>query len=172
MTAANAANKGPVLNPKNRIVHLNNLGTSQMRTTTLETIAGRTNEETLGVVRATALWSKRVMKYNHGGLRGLQYTTMDDLANGLNEAKEAAEAKTIAQALAMGADAIVGLRLEIFEMSEGLFTAVATGTAVRTAALPMAMPAFAPAAANDDDDEAFMPLMARQPLRVVSHLMH
>jgi uncharacterized protein YbjQ (UPF0145 family) len=142
-----------------------------MKITTLETIAGRTNEETLGVVRGSALWSRRIMKYNHGGLRGLQYTTMDDMAEGLDGAKEAAEAKAKAQAKALGADAIVGLRLEVFEMSEGLFTAVATGTAVRTEALPAAMPAFN-SAANDDDEDHVMPYMVQPAMRLVSNLMH
>jgi uncharacterized protein YbjQ (UPF0145 family) len=141
-----------------------------MKLTTMETVAGRTNEETLGVVRGSALWSRRVMKYNRGGLRGLQYTTMSDMSDGLNKAKEEAEAKAKAQAQELGADSIIGLRLEIFEMSEGLFTAVATGTAVRTAALPAAMPVFN-AAANDDDVDV-MPYIVRQTPRVVSSLMH
>jgi uncharacterized protein YbjQ (UPF0145 family) len=141
-----------------------------MKITTMETIAGRTNEETLGVVRGSTLWSKRIMKFNHGGLRGIQYTTMNDMADGLNTAKEEAEAKAKAQAKEMGADAIIGLRLEIFEMSEGLFTAVATGTAVRTAALPAAIPAFN-SPANDDETDV-LPYIVKQPLRVVSNLMH
>jgi uncharacterized protein YbjQ (UPF0145 family) len=141
-----------------------------MKLTTMETVAGRINEETLGVVRGSSLWSKRITKYNHGGLRGLQYSSMDDMAEGLNTAKEQAEKKAMAQARELGADSIIGLRLEVFEMSEGLFTAVATGTAVRTAALPAAMPAFN-AAANDDDMD-FMPYMAKPVLRAVSNMMH
>lgn len=141
-----------------------------MKMTTMETVAGRTNEETLGVVRGSALWARRMMKFNHGGLRGMQYTTMRDMADGLNNAKEEAEAKAKAQAAAMGADSIVGLKLEVFEMSEGLFTAVATGTAVRTEALPAAIPAFKQAA-NDDDVE-FMPHVVKSATRIVSSLMH
>ena len=141
-----------------------------MKITTMETIAGRSTEDTLGVVRGSALWSKRITKYNYGGLRGLQYSSMDDMADGLNNAKEEAEKKTKAQAKLLGADAIIGMRLEVFEMSEGLFTAVATGTAVRTQALPAAMPAFEQAA-NDDAFSA-IPYMARPALRVVSAYMH
>jgi uncharacterized protein YbjQ (UPF0145 family) len=141
-----------------------------MRVTTLETVAGRVNEETLGVVRGSALWSKRITKYCNGGLRGLQYTTMEDLALALNNVKDEAEAKAKEQAKALGADAIVGLRLEVFEMTEGMFTAVATGTAVRTSALPVAMPAFQQPA--NDDDYNSMAYVQKPALRMVSSLMH
>jgi uncharacterized protein YbjQ (UPF0145 family) len=141
-----------------------------MRVTTMETVAGRVNEETLGVVRGSALWSKRITKYSQGGLRGLQYTTMEDLAIALNDVKDQAEAQAKKQATDMGADAIVGLRLEVFEMSEGMFTAVATGTAVRTVALPAAVPAFS-VAANDDDYSA-MSYVQKPALRMVSNVMH
>ena len=141
-----------------------------MRVTTMETIAGRLNEETVGVVRGSALWSKRITKYNNGGLRGLQYTTMIELAEGLNSAKEEAEQKAQAQAKALGADSIVGLRLEVFEMTEGLFTAVATGTAVRTSELPKLMPSFAQPA-NDDMFEA-IPYVQKRSMQLVSKSMH
>ena len=142
-----------------------------MKITTMETIAGRSTEDTLGVVRGSALWSKRITKYSYGGQRGLQYSTMDDMADGLNNAKEEAEKKALAQAKFMGADAIIGMCLQVFEMSDGLFTAVATGTAVRTEALPAAMPAFEHAA-NDDDVFSAIPYMPKPALRVVSSYMH
>jgi uncharacterized protein YbjQ (UPF0145 family) len=136
----------------------------------METVAGRVNEETLGVVRGSALWSKRITKYSQGGLRGLQYTTMEDLALALNDVKDQAEKSAKDQATKLGADAIVGLRLEVFEMSEGMFTAVATGTAVRTSALPVAMPAFNQPA--NDDDFAQASFVQRPALRMVSNVMH
>ncbi len=141
-----------------------------MKITTMETIAGRSTEETLGVVRGSALWSKRITKYNYQGQRGLQYSSMDDMADGLNNAREEAEKKAKAQAKFLGADAIIGMRLEVFEMSEGLFTAVATGTAVRTEALPAAIPAFEQAA-NDDEFSA-IPFIPKSALRVVGSYLH
>jgi len=141
-----------------------------MKITTMETIAGRSTEETLGVVRGSALWSKRITKYNYVGLRGLQYSSMEDMAEGLNFAKDEAEKKAMAQAKFLGADAIIGMRLEVFEMSEGLFTAVATGTAVRTEALPAAMPAFEQGA-NDDEFSA-IPFIPKPALRVVGGYLH
>jgi uncharacterized protein YbjQ (UPF0145 family) len=142
-----------------------------MRVTTMETIAGRVNEDTLGVVRGSALWSKRITKYNYGGLRGLQYTTMEEMAIALNDVKDQAEASAKLQATKMGADSIVGMRLEVFEMSEGMFTAVATGTAVRTSALPAVMPAFQ-APANDYDMAESVAYLPKPALRVVSSSMH
>jgi uncharacterized protein YbjQ (UPF0145 family) len=141
-----------------------------MKITTMETVAGRMTEDTLGVVRGSSLWARRITKYTNGGLRGLLYASMDDMSEGLTKAKEEAEAKAVAQAKELGADAIIGLRLEVLEMSNGLFTAVATGTAVRTSALPAAIPALN-VAVNDDETEV-MPYMAKPEMRIVSSLMH
>lgn len=144
-----------------------------MKTTTTETLAGRLVEDALGVVRGQVLWARRVMKYNTSGLRGLNYTTMDEMSDGLQKAREDAEAKAKAQAKAMGGDAIINLKLEITELSDGLFQAVATGTAVRTCALPQAMPILA-TADNDDEEDVFstIPLMEKPALRLISNYLH
>lgn len=142
-----------------------------MKITTTETVAGRIVEDTLGVVRGSVLWSRRITKFNHGGLRGLTYTTMDEMAEGLQDARVGAEAKAISQAKAMGADAIICMKLEIVELSQGTFQAVAIGTAVKTSQLPSAMPGMGFA---DNDDQLAMPMLAQQKpaLRIVSNLMH
>jgi uncharacterized protein YbjQ (UPF0145 family) len=124
-----------------------------MRVTTLETIAGRVVEDTLGVVRGTVMWSRGLKKFSRGGIRAVEYMTTEDVAQGLNKAREDAEATLIRQATAMGADAIVGMRFEIVEMGAGMFSASAMGTAVRTGAIAaptpaQAMPVVGPAA-ND-----------------------
>ncbi|MFO1032768.1 MAG: heavy metal-binding domain-containing protein [Hyphomicrobiales bacterium] len=102
-----------------------------MRVTTLETVAGRVVEDTLGVVRGTVLWSRGLKKFSRGGIRSIEYTSTDDMAEGLNKARADAEADLIRQASALGADAIVGVRFEIAEMGAGMFCATATGTAVK-----------------------------------------
>ena len=109
-----------------------------MRVTTLETVAGRMVEETLGVVRGSIMWSRGLKKFSRGGIRAMEYMTNEDVADGLNQARLDAEEAMKRHARAMGADSIVGLRLEIMEMGSGMFQASATGTAVRTSALPMA----------------------------------
>jgi uncharacterized protein YbjQ (UPF0145 family) len=136
----------------------------------METVAGRINEETLGVVRGSALWTKRIVKNSYHGIRGLNHGGANDMAEGLELARETAEKKAMDQARELGADAIIGLRLEVFEMTSGMFTAIATGTAVRTSALPAAIPAFSQAA--NDDDVYVMPYMSRPPMYAVSTLRH
>ncbi|MBL8791636.1 MAG: heavy metal-binding domain-containing protein [Rhizobiales bacterium] len=126
-----------------------------MRVSTLENIAGRQVDETLGVVRGTIVWSRGLKKFSRGGIRAVEYMTTADVAEGLNKAREDAEKALMLQAEAMGADAIVGMRFEIVEMGAGLFSASAMGTAVRTSAIapaaaplpaaPISLPVMAPA---------------------------
>jgi uncharacterized protein YbjQ (UPF0145 family) len=127
-----------------------------MRVTTLETIAGRVVEDTLGVVRGTIMWSRGIRKFSRGGIRSMEYMSTEDVAEGLNKARVDAEATLVRQAEALGADAIIGVRFEIMEMGAGMFSASASGTAVKTAetvsavrrVAPVAMP-FLAQAAND-----------------------
>ena len=113
-----------------------------MRVSTLETIAGRSIEESLGYVHGTALWSRRILKNKTPGLRALEHMNMNDVAEGLAKVREDAEAALFRVAVEKGADAVVGLRIELIELRHDTFQAVATGTAVRTEALPTAMPKF------------------------------
>ena len=117
--------------------------------TTLDGIAGHITEETLGVVRGTAMLVQRITKTSMGGIRHMQATTARDLDDGLNEAKEQASAFMRRQAEKLGADAIVGLRLEVTELSNGTFCINACGTAVKTARLPQSVPLPPPAPVND-----------------------
>ena len=145
-----------------------------MRISTTETITGRLVEETLGVVRGSVLWSRRIMKFNHGGLRGLSYTTMDEMADGLQQSREGAEAKAMHQAKLLGADAIINVKLELMELTDGMFQAVATGTAVKTVAMPQAVPALpvSISAYNDDDAFTIVPVFNKPSIRLVSSAVH
>ena len=105
-----------------------------MIVTTLETVAGRMTEETLGVLRGSGLWTRRITRFAYGGLQ--------ELDEGLNLATESATVQMHEQARNMGADAIVGMRLEVVEMNNGIYCVNACGTAVRLAKLPRAMPPF------------------------------
>jgi uncharacterized protein YbjQ (UPF0145 family) len=115
-----------------------------MRVTTLETFAGRTIEETLGVVRGSAIWTRRISKNTTAGHRALEHMTMDDVADGLGTVREKAEAKMLLNAKNMGADGIIGMKVELIELGNDMFQAIAFGTAVRSEALPAATPAFQP----------------------------
>ena len=127
-----------------------------MIVTTLDGIAGRMTQETLGVVRGTSLWTRRVMKSSFGGIRHMQVTGVKDLDLGLNEAKEQAHKAMVEQARAMDGDSIIGVKIDVVEMSNGVFCVNATGTAVKTLALPASVPSFdvaSPAASTDTDEE-------------------
>ena len=113
-----------------------------MKVTTLDGIAGHITEETLGVVRGTALWTRRIVKNSMGGIRQFQYHGLQDLDDGLKTARASANMAMTAEAQKMGADAIVGMRLEVIELSNSVFCVNACGTAVRTLKLPQMVPAF------------------------------
>ncbi len=49
-----------------------------MIVTTMDGVAGRITEETLGVVRGTALWTRRVTKNSLGGIRQFQVSGLKD----------------------------------------------------------------------------------------------
>ncbi len=121
----------------------------QMIMTTMDGIAGHMTEETLGVVRGSAMWTRRMTKTSMGGIRHIHATTTQDLDQGLNVAKEQASAFMKQQALKLGADAVVGFKLEVTEMSNGTYCINAVGTAVKTVKLPANVPLPPPAAATD-----------------------
>ncbi|MBI2719677.1 MAG: heavy metal-binding domain-containing protein [Rhizobiales bacterium] len=145
-----------------------------MIVTTTDGIAGRVTEEALGVVRGTAVWTRRVIKNSAGGIRQFQVTTLADLDRGLNEAKEAASRTLVAQAEKLGADAVVGLRLDVVEMSNGVFCVNAAGTAVKTVKLPQFVPVMpaSPAPDMEADMDFDMSFLAARPAYAGSLLRH
>ena len=53
-----------------------------MRVTTLETMAARVIQESLGAVRGSALWPRRIVKRRTVGLRALEHGSADQVAGG------------------------------------------------------------------------------------------
>jgi uncharacterized protein YbjQ (UPF0145 family) len=144
-----------------------------MIVTTMDGIAGRMTQETLGVVRGTSLWTRRVIKTSFGGIRNVQVTGVKELDIGLNEAKEQASKTMIDQARAMGADSVIGVRIDVVEMSNGVFCVNTTGTAVKTLMLPASVPSYAAAAPDADTDFDFdMDFLAARPAYEGSTLRH
>lgn len=145
-----------------------------MFVTTMDGIAGRITQETVGVVRGTNLWTRRVLKSSFGGIRNMQVTGVMDMDRGLMEAKDLAHKQMVEEARAMGADSVIGVRIDVVEMSNGVFCVNTTGTAVKTIALPVTVPAFEatvpPLDAELDADMAF--LMAARPSFEGSVLRH
>ena len=101
-----------------------------MLLTTIEKIPGK-EYEVLGLVEGSMIQSKNIGKDLTQGLKGIvggelkQYTTM------LNESREAAKQRLIAQAEALGADAVVAVRYTTSAVIQGAAEMLAYGTAVK-----------------------------------------
>ncbi len=123
-----------------------------MKMTTLETIAGRSIEETLGYVRGATVWSRRMMKNKTVGLRALEIMNTDDISEGLSQAREEAETKMMKAAADKGADAVIAVRVDLIDLGNQTFQAIASGTAVRSASLTAAPVLEAPVFARPAND--------------------
>ena len=143
-----------------------------MIVTTMDGIAGRITQETLGVVRGTELWTRRVIKSSFGGIRNFEVTGMKEMDAGLKDAKDRSHQAMIAQAKALGADSVIGVRIEVIEMSNGVFCVNATGTAVKTVVIPASIPAFPAAPETDDADVFDMAFLVARPSFEGSLLRH
>jgi uncharacterized protein YbjQ (UPF0145 family) len=87
-------------------------------------------------------WTRRVTKTCAGGIRHLAVHGLAELDKGLDECRIKAMDALTREAEAMGATAVIGLKTEMQELSNGACMVVVTGVAVRTYRLPAATPAF------------------------------
>lgn len=94
-------------------------------------IAGRETVETLGLVRGATVRAKHVGTDIMAGLRNLVGGEMKGYSSLLAGAREQALDRMTAEARAMGADAVVGFRMETATIAQGASEIVAYGTAVR-----------------------------------------
>jgi uncharacterized protein YbjQ (UPF0145 family) len=133
-----------------------------MKMTTLETIAGRSIEETLGYVRGTTVWSRRMMKNKTVGLRALEIMNTDDISEGLSQAREEAEAKMMKAAADKGADTVIAVRVDLIDLGNQTFQAIASGTAVRSVSLTAAPVMEAPVFARPANDTGVILPFARR----------
>lgn len=91
-------------------------------------------------------------------------TTMDGVAGRIT-------GETLGARL-LGADAIVGLRLDVIEMNNGVFCVNATGTAVKTVKLPQPVPVFGNSPSTDTDADFGFGFLAARPSYIGSTLRH
>jgi uncharacterized protein YbjQ (UPF0145 family) len=135
-----------------------------MKVSTLETIAGHSVEETLGVVRGSAIWSRRISKNSTAGHRALEHMTINDVADGLADVREQAEKKMIQNAKTMGANGVIGMKIELIELGNDMYQAIAYGTAIVSEALAAATPAFANTFGNvaNDYNAVVLPFQQRR----------
>ncbi|PUB11277.1 YbjQ family protein [Yoonia sediminilitoris] len=98
---------------------------------TTHSVAGREVAETLGLVRGATVRAKHVGTDIVAGLRNLVGGEMKGYSSLLAGAREQALDRMKAEASAMGADAILGFRMETSSIMNGASEIVAYGTAVR-----------------------------------------
>ena len=102
-----------------------------MLITTTETVAGREVAETLGLVRGATVRAKHVGVDIMAGLRNLVGGEMKSYSSLLAGAREQALDRMTEEARALGADAVVAVRMETATIAQGASEIVAYGTAVR-----------------------------------------
>ena len=98
---------------------------------TTETVAGRTIETTLGLVRGTTVRSRHVFKDIGAAMKNLVGGEVQEYTKLVAETREQALDRMIAEARARGADAVVGFRFATSEVARSAAEVVAYGTAVR-----------------------------------------
>lgn len=99
--------------------------------TTSETVAGREIAETLGVVTANSVRARNLGRDILAGLRSVVGGPIEAYRQLLSESREEALARLNAEARAVGADAIVSLRMSTSSVMQGAAEVLAYGTAVK-----------------------------------------
>ena len=102
-----------------------------MLMTTSETVAGREIAETLGVVTANSVRARNIGRDILAGLKNITGGEIGAYRQLLVESREQALAQLEAEAVALGADAVVALRLSTAEVMQGAAEILAYGTAVK-----------------------------------------
>lgn len=102
-----------------------------MLVVTTETIPGREISETLGICRGNVIRAKHVGTDIIAGLRNIVGGEVTEYTKLMGEAREQAFDRMVADARAMGADAIVGMRFTTSMVTQGAAEMLAFGTAVR-----------------------------------------
>ncbi|MEM7488171.1 MAG: YbjQ family protein [Pseudomonadota bacterium] len=99
--------------------------------TTTEAVPGREIEHTIGLVRGSTVRSKHLGSDIVAGLRNLVGGEVKEYAALLTGAREQALDRMTSDARAMGADAVVAVRLETSTITQAASEVLAYGTAVK-----------------------------------------
>ena len=101
-----------------------------MLITTSDIIPGR-QYEVLGLVRGNIVTSKHIGRDIMAGFKNITGGEIKSYTDMMNEGRDIAEQRMIAEAQALGANAIVGARYASASVMEGTQEMLAYGTAVR-----------------------------------------
>ncbi|WP_323769196.1 YbjQ family protein [Antarctobacter sp.] len=100
---------------------------------TTETVAGRPVTETLGLVRGATVRAKHVGTDIVAALKSLVGGELSGYSSLMAGAREQALDRMVAEAQALGADAVICMRVQTSAIAKGASEIVAYGTAVRLA---------------------------------------
>lgn len=100
---------------------------------TTETVAGRPVTQTLGLVRGATVRAKHVGTDIVAALKSLVGGELSGYSSLMAGAREQALDRMIAEAEAMGADAVLCMRMQTSAIAKGASEIVVYGTAVRLA---------------------------------------
>ena len=106
--------------------------TVELLVTTIESLPGRTLEP-LGIARGSTVRAKHIGSDIVASFRNIVGGEIKEYAALLGGAREQAMDRMIADARAMGADAVVGVRFETSTITQQASEVLAYGTAVRFA---------------------------------------
>ena len=98
---------------------------------TTETVPGREIEKALGLVRGNTVRAKHLGRDIVAALRNLVGGEISEYSEMMVEARNEAVNRMVAQAEALDADAIVGIRLVTSQVATGAAELLAYGTAVK-----------------------------------------
>lgn len=124
-----------------------------MIVTTTNTLGDQDIVETLGMVRASTTWRRRILKTYQGGIRTVQQNGMLDFDAALEEIKQEAMTEMMKSATQSGATAVVGMNEQITEVTSGVFMVTVMGTAVRCQPKQETISSFT--SANDNAEDLF-----------------
>ena|SRR5436190_22206072 len=102
-----------------------------MITTTGNDVVGRTVTSYLGVVRGIVVRSPSIGQGILGGLKQIVGGNIESYARVCEAAREEAFQRMVKHAEERGAEAIIGMRYDATEFSEGVTEVLAYGTAVK-----------------------------------------
>jgi uncharacterized protein YbjQ (UPF0145 family) len=110
--------------------------TELVATVTTETVPGQEITAVLGIARGNTVKARNVGRDITQSLRNLAGGELKAYSTLLSDARDEAIARMEADALQLGADAVVNVRLETSEVTQGASEVIAYGTAVELADAP------------------------------------
>ncbi len=101
-----------------------------MIVTTADIVPGQ-NVQILGLVRGNIVTSKNIGRDMMAGVKGIVGGEIKSYTDMTNEARQVAEDRMVAEAQALGADAVVAMRFGSSTVVQGTTEMLAYGTAVK-----------------------------------------